>query len=108
MFSLKNSNVNFETMKMIALSCTKITHLGLGSCKYISNEMITMISENCKYLEQISFPNCSALGIKNAMTKNGRDGKIIGPSLFGVAINSFAINHNSTNCNKEIINPYTI
>ena len=43
MFDLNKSNVDFETMKIIALSCTKLTHLGLGMCKYINNEMIKVL-----------------------------------------------------------------
>ena len=66
-----------------------------------------MISSNCKYLEQISFPGCTSLNLNHSSTiKHKRDGGIIGYSLFGVAIKNFAFAHDSTRCNVNSSMPY--
>jgi len=103
------SDVSLEMMKWITKNCSDITHLGLGKCKYINKKMIEMISENCKYLEHIAFPQCSSLNLMHSSTKKTRkNGDIIGPSLFGVAIESYELVHDSNKCNDSGLNRYSI
>lgn len=72
--------------------------------------MIRILSKNCRYLEQMSLPRCQSLIVKRAkITKASRDGRIIGPSLFGVAIQSFTVSHDETKCRDKItIHSYRI
>lgn len=99
---LYNSNVTIPLLRAITLKCKKITHIHLGKCKHINEEMIQIVSDNCKYLEVIQLPYCTTINL-NYSRKFDRRGL---RKLFGADIEDFKIFHTPTQCNSNFSTPY--
>merc|ERR1712223_80167 len=99
---LFQSNVPLPHVEVITTKLKKLSHLNVGSCRYIHKEMIDMVSKNCKYLETLQTPFCTTLSFVNP--NSGQNVSFI----FGVAIDDYEVFHNRANCKVSQAHIYKI